>query len=94
MGGKTNRLNADLGQMLAQVDRVFYRCDRHPLVQVRPCRSRRHAARRQEHWRGEQRVEKAKPDPDVFLMAAQCLGVERSDCIVGDSVWDLHDWQL
>ena len=35
-------------------------------------------------------VEKAKPDPDVFLMAAQRLGVELTDCIVvGDSVWDI-----
>ena len=35
-------------------------------------------------------VEKAKPDPDVFLMAAQRLGMELTDCIVvGDSVWDI-----
>ena len=35
-------------------------------------------------------VEKAKPDPDVFLMAARRLGVELRDCIVvGDSVWDI-----
>lgn len=35
-------------------------------------------------------VEQAKPEPDVFLAAAQRLGVAFSDCIVvGDSVWDL-----
>jgi HAD superfamily hydrolase (TIGR01509 family) len=35
-------------------------------------------------------VEKAKPEPDVFLVAARQLGVALSDCIVvGDSVWDL-----
>lgn len=35
-------------------------------------------------------VEKAKPEPDVFLVAAQRLGMALSDCIVvGDSVWDL-----
>jgi HAD superfamily hydrolase (TIGR01509 family) len=35
-------------------------------------------------------VEQAKPDPDVFLVAARRLGVALSDCIVvGDSVWDL-----
>jgi HAD superfamily hydrolase (TIGR01549 family) len=35
-------------------------------------------------------VERAKPDPDVFLEAAQRLGVPLKDCIVvGDSVWDL-----
>lgn len=35
-------------------------------------------------------VEKAKPDPDVFLMAARHLGIDLSDCIVvGDSVWDI-----
>ena len=35
-------------------------------------------------------VEQAKPDPDVFLIAAQELGVALSDCIVvGDSIWDL-----
>jgi len=35
-------------------------------------------------------VEKAKPDPDVFLMAARRLDVEMRDCIVvGDSVWDI-----
>ncbi len=32
----------------------------------------------------------AKPDPDLFLAAAQKLGVEISDSVViGDSVWDL-----
>ena len=35
-------------------------------------------------------VEQAKPDPDVFLIAALQLGVSLSDCIVvGDSIWDL-----
>jgi HAD superfamily hydrolase (TIGR01509 family) len=35
-------------------------------------------------------VEQAKPDPDVFLIAARQLGVALSDCIVvGDSIWDL-----
>ena len=35
-------------------------------------------------------VEQAKPDPDVFLIAAQRLNVALSDCIVvGDSIWDL-----
>lgn len=35
-------------------------------------------------------VEQAKPDPDVFLIAARRLGVALSDCVVvGDSVWDL-----
>jgi HAD superfamily hydrolase (TIGR01549 family) len=35
-------------------------------------------------------VEKAKPDPDVFLVAARRLGMELTDCIVvGDSVWDI-----
>jgi HAD superfamily hydrolase (TIGR01509 family) len=35
-------------------------------------------------------VKRAKPNPDVFLAAATCLGVALCDCIVvGDSVWDL-----
>lgn len=35
-------------------------------------------------------VEKAKPSPDVFVLAAQRLGVPIEDCIVvGDSVWDM-----
>jgi phosphoglycolate phosphatase-like HAD superfamily hydrolase len=35
-------------------------------------------------------VERAKPDPDVFLEAAGRLGVALSNCVVvGDSVWDL-----
>jgi HAD superfamily hydrolase (TIGR01509 family) len=35
-------------------------------------------------------VEHAKPDPDLFLAAAQQLGVEISaSVVVGDSVWDL-----
>lgn len=35
-------------------------------------------------------VNRAKPEPDVFLVAAQQLGVPLHDCVVvGDSVWDL-----
>jgi len=35
-------------------------------------------------------VEHAKPDPDLFLAAAERLGVEIEDSVVvGDSVWDL-----
>jgi HAD superfamily hydrolase (TIGR01549 family) len=35
-------------------------------------------------------VERAKPDPDVFLEAAARLHVPLSECVVvGDSVWDL-----
>ena len=35
-------------------------------------------------------VERAKPDPDLFLAAAAKLSVDIQDCIVvGDSVWDL-----
>jgi phosphoglycolate phosphatase-like HAD superfamily hydrolase len=35
-------------------------------------------------------VEHAKPDPDLFLAAAQRLGVPITDSVVvGDSVWDL-----
>src|SRR5262249_13854990 len=35
-------------------------------------------------------VAEAKPFPDLFLTAAQRLGVDNHDCIVvGDSVWDL-----
>src|SRR5690606_17172382 len=35
-------------------------------------------------------VEHAKPDPDLFLAAAERLGVSIADSvIVGDSVWDL-----
>jgi len=35
-------------------------------------------------------VRHAKPDPDLFLAAAQRLGVSIHDSIVvGDSVWDL-----
>jgi HAD superfamily hydrolase (TIGR01509 family) len=35
-------------------------------------------------------VERAKPDPDLFLAAAAKLGVDIADSIVvGDSVWDL-----
>jgi HAD superfamily hydrolase (TIGR01509 family) len=35
-------------------------------------------------------VERAKPDPDLFLAAADLLGVEpRHSFVVGDSIWDL-----
>lgn len=35
-------------------------------------------------------VEYAKPDPDLFLAAAEQLGLDISECaVVGDSVWDL-----
>jgi len=35
-------------------------------------------------------VERAKPDPDLFLAAARLLGVDAAESIVvGDSVWDL-----
>lgn len=35
-------------------------------------------------------VHHAKPDPDLFLVAAEKLGVEISDAVVvGDSIWDL-----
>jgi HAD superfamily hydrolase (TIGR01549 family) len=35
-------------------------------------------------------VEHAKPDPDLFLAAADALGMSAENCVVvGDSVWDL-----
>ena len=35
-------------------------------------------------------VRHAKPDPDLFLAAAERLGVDiRASVVVGDSVWDL-----
>ena len=35
-------------------------------------------------------VEHAKPDPDLFLAAADRLGVDAADAVVvGDSIWDL-----
>ena len=35
-------------------------------------------------------VERAKPDPDLFLAAADALGLTAETCVVvGDSVWDL-----
>jgi HAD superfamily hydrolase (TIGR01509 family) len=35
-------------------------------------------------------VERAKPDPDLFLAAADALGLAAETCVVvGDSVWDL-----
>jgi phosphoglycolate phosphatase-like HAD superfamily hydrolase len=37
-----------------------------------------------------EQVEHAKPDPDLFMAAAERLGVPIHDAIVvGDSVWDL-----
>jgi phosphoglycolate phosphatase-like HAD superfamily hydrolase len=37
-----------------------------------------------------QEVQRAKPDPDLFLAAAQRLNVPMSRAmVVGDSVWDL-----
>lgn len=35
-------------------------------------------------------VRKAKPSPDVFVLAAERLGVAIADCVVvGDSIWDM-----
>jgi HAD superfamily hydrolase (TIGR01509 family) len=35
-------------------------------------------------------VERAKPEPDLFLACAGKMGLEPSDCyVVGDAVWDL-----
>jgi HAD superfamily hydrolase (TIGR01509 family) len=35
-------------------------------------------------------VERAKPSPEVFVLAAQRLGVPIENCVVvGDSVWDM-----
>jgi len=35
-------------------------------------------------------VRYAKPDPDLFLAAAEKLGTPIKDCVVvGDSIWDL-----
>lgn len=35
-------------------------------------------------------VERAKPEPDLFLACAQRMGVEPAQCyVVGDAVWDL-----
>ena len=35
-------------------------------------------------------VDRAKPEPDLFLTCAERLGVSAADCyIVGDAVWDL-----
>jgi HAD superfamily hydrolase (TIGR01509 family) len=35
-------------------------------------------------------VERAKPDPHLFLAAAQSLGIDPRHCfVVGDSIWDL-----
>jgi HAD superfamily hydrolase (TIGR01549 family) len=36
------------------------------------------------------KVERAKPDPDLFLAAARLLKIDITECVVvGDSVWDL-----
>jgi phosphoglycolate phosphatase-like HAD superfamily hydrolase len=35
-------------------------------------------------------VEKAKPSPDVFVLAAERLGLPIENCVVtGDSIWDM-----
>ena len=35
-------------------------------------------------------VQRAKPEPDLFLAGAEALGVAAEDCyVVGDAVWDL-----
>jgi HAD superfamily hydrolase (TIGR01509 family) len=35
-------------------------------------------------------VTRAKPEPDLFLLCAERLGVQPADCyVVGDAVWDL-----
>jgi phosphoglycolate phosphatase-like HAD superfamily hydrolase len=35
-------------------------------------------------------VKYAKPDPDLFLAAAEKLGVDiEHSCVVGDSIWDM-----
>ncbi len=35
-------------------------------------------------------VERAKPEPDLFLACAARIGIQPSDCyVVGDAVWDL-----
>jgi phosphoglycolate phosphatase-like HAD superfamily hydrolase len=35
-------------------------------------------------------VRYAKPDPDLFLAAAEKLGVDiTSACVIGDSIWDM-----
>jgi HAD superfamily hydrolase (TIGR01509 family) len=35
-------------------------------------------------------VQRAKPEPDLFLACAEALGVAAEDCyVVGDAVWDL-----
>ena len=35
-------------------------------------------------------VRYAKPDPDLFLAAAEKLGVDvENSCVVGDSIWDM-----
>jgi phosphoglycolate phosphatase-like HAD superfamily hydrolase len=41
-------------------------------------------------WVTRDEVERAKPDPDLFLAASERLGVDISNSIVvGDSIWDL-----
>jgi HAD superfamily hydrolase (TIGR01509 family) len=36
-------------------------------------------------------VERAKPDPDLFLQCQEELGIPPSEClVVGDAVWDVH----
>jgi phosphoglycolate phosphatase-like HAD superfamily hydrolase len=37
-----------------------------------------------------EQVRHAKPDPDLFIKAAELLGVDlRQSMVIGDSVWDL-----
>jgi HAD superfamily hydrolase (TIGR01509 family) len=36
-------------------------------------------------------VAQVKPEPDLFLLCQDKLGVERSQCVVvGDAIWDIH----
>jgi HAD superfamily hydrolase (TIGR01509 family) len=36
-------------------------------------------------------VTEVKPEPDLFLLCQDKLGVERSQClVVGDAIWDIH----
>jgi HAD superfamily hydrolase (TIGR01509 family) len=36
-------------------------------------------------------VEQVKPEPDLFLLCQEKLGVERRQClVVGDAIWDIH----
>jgi HAD superfamily hydrolase (TIGR01509 family) len=36
-------------------------------------------------------VEQVKPEPDIFLLCQQKLGVDAGQClVVGDAIWDVH----